>query len=251
MSMTAIGTIAGRYSARRWQATLLDADQYPENVAAFREAMSLRIQRPDCPYCGWPSARGSVQWCQRVGNQPAGSWAPGCVDPWHQVAEGVLLGLLGKDGSGADFSLSRRYRYELRRRWTRDGLTVGWVMCNPSVAGEDVDDQTIRKVCGFSKAWGFGGAHVWNLSALVSTDPDRLELHPDPTGPDNERYMTRAAAAPLLVCAWGDIADRTWSNEVRRRLVWAGATLAHLGLTAKASPRHPVRLGYDTELIPW
>lgn len=247
MSTVVITPVAAQFSARRWQQGLLDEFRRSE----FRQAMLTQIRQPDCPYCGWPAAAGSVEWSRRLGNQPEGTWMPGCVDPWHQVAEGVLLRLAGKDGSGADFSPDQRHRYELRRRWLPDGLTVGWLMCNPSVAGEDVDDQTIRKVCGFSKRWGFGGAHIWNLSALVSTDPKQLELDPDPTGPDNARYMERAATAPVLVCAWGDIADRTWANEVRRRLVWAGATLAYLGLTAKGAPWHPARLGYTTGLTLW
>lgn len=242
------------WSGLRWQR----AQMRPADAAMrveFRRRMELRGQERDCSHCGWPTGRPSREYDQLLIAAGAGRRPPGCFDPWHDVAEGVIQDLRhGGDvgagiGSGATFSQDRRYRYELRRRWAQNGLTVGWLMANPSVAGEDVDDPTIRKVCGFSQRWGFGGAVIWNLRAGVATDPKELLLWDDPVGPDNTRYLQKAAYAPLLVCAWGDAAPEGRALDTVTRLQQFGANFANLGFTSRGNPRHPARLPYATELL--
>ncbi len=85
-----------------------------------------------------------------------------------------------------------RYRYRLDRAWERDdhGLgTVTWVMLNPSTADADVDDPTIRRCIGFSKAWGYNALTVVNLFAWRATSPRDLCAVEDPVGPDNEAHL--------------------------------------------------------------
>ena len=51
------------------------------------------------------------------------------------------------------------HRYTLERRWSAVGLAeprIVWIMLNPSTAGAEVDDPTVRKVVGFSKRWRSG-----------------------------------------------------------------------------------------------
>lgn len=249
--------VAHRFSSRRWQMGLMRGAD-PHQRAAFRARMAEATGAPDCLTCGWPLGIGVPGWhLERIAARRNGQWAPGCLDPWHRVAEGVIWDLKGNavlalTGGHAVFSPDRRHRYLLSRRWRHDGPTVGWLMLNPSVADAGNDDPTVRKCIGFSRAWGFAGMMIWNLQALVATDPRELRRNPgDAFGPDNQRYLEQAATAPLLVCAWGDNADREHAAWVGRLMSEWGAIRYHLGRTAKGNPRHPGRIAYASELQPW
>src|SRR5690606_11273664 len=67
---------------------------------------------------------------------------------------------LALDDKGAEFSPCRTYRYALWRIWDEQRPTVTWVMLNPSTADEQADDPTIRRVLGFTRAWGAGSAVI-------------------------------------------------------------------------------------------
>lgn len=245
--------LADRFSARRWQLGLMRGAD-PQHRAALRARMREATGAPDCPTCGLPIGPGKYEWARlRREARINGQWEPGCLDPWHRIAEGVIWELKGLPlGGFATFTPDRRHRYVLARRWLNDGPTVGWLMLNPSVADGDHDDPTVRKCIGFSRAWGFAGMMIWNLQALVATDPRELRRNPgEAFGPHNQRYLEQAATAPLLVCAWGDNADPVHAAWVGRLLSEWGAVRYHLGRTAKGQPRHPGRIAYATELLPW
>lgn len=144
------------------------------------------------------------------------------------------------------------YRYDLTRRWDDDRLTLGWVMLNPSTADEHDDDPTIRRCIGFAKKWGYGSIKVANLYALRSTAPANLWTHPDPVGPDNDRYLAHIVFdCPLTVLAWGAHATRPArvSHVVRNLADAAGEAdhqLAVLGWSKQHAPRHPLYMRGDT-----
>ncbi|MDB5297796.1 MAG: hypothetical protein JWO31_3779 [Phycisphaerales bacterium] len=75
--------------------------------------------------------------------------------------------------AAAVLSPCERYRYVLHRWWDESKPAVCWLMLNPSTADAATDDPTIRKCCGFARAWGAGGIAVVNLFALRATDPRR------------------------------------------------------------------------------
>ncbi len=70
---------------------------------------------------------------------------------------------------GAFFSSDRIYRYLLWRRWDETKPIMTWILLNPSVAGEDTDDHTVKKMNGFAKKHSCGGLIVSNLYSYVST----------------------------------------------------------------------------------
>lgn len=160
-------------------------------------------------------------------------------------------------GNGAVLSDDGVYRYALTRRWGQ-GKALLWIMLNPSTADADNDDATIRRVIGFSKAWGYPGADVVNLFALRSRDPRELWSHPDPIGPDNDRVIwTAALRAPRIVCAWGAHGRRNVGHAsnvgrddavlaILRRALAKGAWC--LGRTKSGAPVHPLRLRASTQL---
>jgi len=149
----------------------------------------------------------------------------------------------------ATFSACLAYRYSLSRQWGDDG-SVCWIMLNPSTATASVDDPTIRRCVGFSRAWGYGALEVVNLYALRSTDPAGLWKSTDPVGPQNDAAILRATQrASLVVCAWGANAKPARVAQVRELLM--ETPLHHLGRTKAGMPRHPLYLRADSIRQAW
>lgn len=153
----------------------------------------------------------------------------------------------------AELSACGRYRYELRRVWGEADRLACFLMLNPSTADASADDPTIRRCVGYAKAWRLGGIVVRNLFALRATDPAELAGHPDPIGPDNDRWLTAPALAAVTVAAWGThgvLHGR--DRHVRALLAAADVPLHHLGeLTRDGHPRHPLYLPATAQLHPF
>lgn len=73
--------------------------------------------------------------------------------------------------SAARFSLCRRYRYDLWRRWDISKGYAMFIGLNPSTADKTADDPTIRRCIGFARSWGYGALCMTNLFAFRATDP--------------------------------------------------------------------------------
>jgi hypothetical protein len=149
-----------------------------------------------------------------------------------------------------------RYRYTLERpialapvRW------LLWVMLNPSVATADVDDPTIRRVIGFTRAWGYDGALVGNLYAFRATQPFDLWAHQkagvDIVGPDNNEHLNLLLSrASGVVIAWGANAERNpeRANYIERMLR-RRRDVYTLGFTTSGQPVHPLRQPASAQLV--
>jgi hypothetical protein len=145
------------------------------------------------------------------------------------------------------------YRYELFRRWA-EGPRATWIMLNPSTADARADDATVRRVMGFSQAFGCGACIVVNLYAWRATEPAELWKAADPVGPHNSLYLVEAARrarlddAPLIA-AWGAHARAERIAEV---LDLPGMDrLTALDVTRAGQPRHPLYLRADLKPRPW
>lgn len=154
--------------------------------------------------------------------------------------------------SGADISPCGTYRYSLWRGACHSSGMVNWILLNPSTAGETVNDPTVRRLIAYTKDWGYGDLVLTNLFALRSTDPGALKDHPDPIGPDNDRYIIEyARKACVVVCAWG--AHGTLKGRaatVRRMLAEAAIAAQCLAKTKGGEPGHPLYLKGGLEPIP-
>lgn len=160
------------------------------------------------------------------------------------------------------------YRYRLDR-WWGDGPRVAWIMLNPSTADADIDDPTIRRCIGFSKAWGYDGLTVVNLWPFRSPSVAALKAWLQSPDAQTLAHITNlntsrdvVSLAPLVVAAWGvhgaylppssglqprDGPGAAKAGWCQRR----GIPLAHLGLTKQGAPRHPLYVKGDTKPIPW
>lgn len=157
--------------------------------------------------------------------------------------------------SSAVISADGRYRYKLGRYWTHETAPAVWIMLNPSTADAVEDDPTIRRCISFAKRWGFGGIEVFNLFALRSRDPIRIETAHDPVGPENDYWLTTAAqSGRTIIAAWGACQTLLQSRRAARVMELlvqsTAAKPTSLGLTKAGNPRHPLYVRSDALLSP-
>lgn len=144
------------------------------------------------------------------------------------------------------------YRYWLERTWSGEHA-LPFIMLNPSIADDNIDDPTIRRCIGFAKREGRGGIIVVNLYALRATDPKQLKVASNPIGPDNDGHIGDVAewaakAGVPVVCAWGTHASRARADKVMRLIQRSGAKMVCLGKTNGGHPKHPLYIKGDQEL---
>ena len=146
--------------------------------------------------------------------------------------------------SGATFGGDGTYRYRLSRPW-KAGPTAVFVLLNPSTADAETDDRTVTRCVKYAAGMGFGRLLLVNLFALRSSDPEALDAHPAPVGPDNDAHIAAAcAAADRTIVGWGNAGGkRGRAREVVGRL---DGDLYAIGTTKAGHPRHPSRTPYDT-----
>lgn len=161
------------------------------------------------------------------------------------------------DGFGstlATLSEDRRYRFTLQRVWDHPASVVNFVGLNPSTADESVDDATVRRCMRFARDWGYGGLVMTNLYAFRATDPDDLAYVENPAGnPANDAAIREmAAAARLVVCAWGSNTGPLGTGRIKRALeLLDGHELHAIRRNADGMPSHPLYLPARLTPQPW
>lgn len=161
---------------------------------------------------------------------------------------------------GARFSSDRAHRLGLWRRWGEGGYAL-WIMLNPSLADDQLDDQTITNVLTITHRAGLRAVEVVNLFSLVEPDSGRLSGAADLVHADVDVSDVKDVAtdAERVVVAWG---DKGATPAGRRRVVevlaaldaagWmpAGAgggdrILECIGVLGSKMPKHPGRKSLD------
>lgn len=139
------------------------------------------------------------------------------------------------------------YRYVLWRIWDVKKPLVLFIMLNPSTAGAETNDKTVRRCIRFAHFWGYGGIKIVNLHALRSRYPKELRTCADPIGPRNDDYIMAHArkvvqGGGIILCAWGqDGLFMNRADEVIAALKACDYKLYCLGLTQKTKqPIHPL-----------
>lgn len=151
----------------------------------------------------------------------------------------------------AVFSADQLHRFELSRIWNRDKGLALFIGLNPSKAGKDFDDMTVRKGIGFAHRWGLGGTMHGNAFSRISTDPKFLANCVDAYRSENwDHLMAMAARARVIVYAWGSFPQFESQFAKVRALIDKSAPKC-LGLTADGFPKHISRIAYSTPLVEW
>lgn len=130
-------------------------------------------------------------------------------------------------------------------------------MVNPSTADAVENDQTIKKLIGFGKVYGWREFTVVNKFALRSTDVNQVALANDPDGPLNYAYLLVAMLqCDYVVVGWGSLNKlplrlRSKWRRIAKMANVLGKTMYCIGTCKDGHPRHPQMLGYHEPLIPW
>jgi len=142
-----------------------------------------------------------------------------------------------------------QYRYHLWRQWDAQRPRVTFVLLNPSTADASHNDPTIRRCIDFAREWGFGCLSVVNLYAWRSPSPQNLTRVADPVGPENDAYLSAAAAqSACLIAAWGRFGRYSERDrEVMELLIAYASRLFCLSLNQDGSPKHPLYIKKGTQ----
>jgi hypothetical protein len=137
------------------------------------------------------------------------------------------------------------------------GIVAALCGVNPSIAGAEKNDQTIRKDIGFGRIHGWGRIIKVNKFAHVATDVRELRDVADPVGPENDAYIEAAIReADVFVPCWGPLPKLPPRLRSRWREVVAiaervGKPMLCFGTANDGQPRHTLMLAYSTPLVPW
>lgn len=155
--------------------------------------------------------------------------------------------------SSATYSDCENYRYSLRRTWDSNGMSVVFVMLNPSTATEVENDPTVERCERRARAMGFGAFEVVNIFAYRATDPKVMRRASDPIGAQNDVAILAAANwADRVICAWGAHgAHLGRGTQVADLLKNSGFSLYHFGLSQSGAPKHPLYINYGVQPILW
>lgn len=160
--------------------------------------------------------------------------------------------------SGAAFSPCRTWRYALWRAW-RDSSDARWpvkvvvfVGLNPSTADERVEDPTIRRCLRFARDWGGSSLVMLNAYGFRATDPQDMKSAFEPIGERNDATIAAyCAVASVVVVAWGTHCDAERAARVAEIVRQAGAVPQCLGVNKDGSPKHPLYVAADKQLVEW
>lgn len=141
------------------------------------------------------------------------------------------------------------------------GKVVAFFGINPSTADASLDDATVRKWTGFCRRWGVGRFIVGNVFSYRATDVRQLDIanrnHIKVQGAEHWQHLHAIInEADVLVPCWGDSKKvdrnlRPLIGDLMSVIAHSGKPFLNFGLTSGGDPKHPLMLGYNTQLVPW
>ena len=152
---------------------------------------------------------------------------------------------------GAIFSSDRKYRYLLERELEKGNKNVCFIMLNPSIADENQDDPTIRRVISFAKKFDAKILWVVNLFGFITSNPDTLKTVANPIGKDNNRFIKKyTKLADMIILAWGSKGDLLKRDQDVLKMLYEFEDKVYaLKLLKDKKPSHPLYLPKDIQLV--
>lgn len=161
------------------------------------------------------------------------------------------------NNNGAILSKDRTHRYSLWRKWDENKPCILFIGLNPSRADETYNDPTIRRCINFAKAWGYGGMYFLNLYSYRTPEVKALKSYLK----SPEAYLHLETVCHLentikfcdkVVCCWGSWDFISLAEEMIDTLIKIENKIPYcFGINNNGSPKHPLYLKSDTQLIPY
>lgn len=176
-------------------------------------------------------------------------------DPGGKVEIPLPPGMIG---DAEFYGENDQYRPSLARSWNNAGdrlRVVMWIGMNPSTARGDVNDPTILREIGFSKALGFNDYIKCNVMDYRATNPKVLRS--PGVNPRSDRNIPTilhyARMVEKIICASGvpphkSLAHYAEETYAALREAGHGRKMFCLGRTLMGHPRHPLYLKADSAL---
>tara|TARA_B100000989_G_C19527056_1_gene467499 strand:+ start:3005 stop:3484 length:480 start_codon:yes stop_codon:yes gene_type:complete len=142
----------------------------------------------------------------------------------------------------AEFSNDKKHRYKLSRHWNLNKPQVLYVMLNPSIGNEIIDDPTIRRLLSFTRKFDYGGFFVGNLFTYISTDPKLLDISGGLTIKNLKVLTDLASKADRVIYAWGNSIE-----EPKELKEFINDPLC-FGKNLNGTPKHPLYLASNSRL---
>lgn len=170
----------------------------------------------------------------------------------HHPGGKVAIPLPAHITGQAKFSDCGRYRQELWRRWEGPTGYALFIGTNPSVACHLTDDPTCLREWKRAERMGLSYAKANVLDARLT---DSRQLHrldfPPCSDANLPAIMRLAKDAAIIVACWGRLHSsmQHHAERVETALRNDGHALHCLGRNNDGSPKHPLYLRSDAELI--
>jgi hypothetical protein len=137
-------------------------------------------------------------------------------------------------------------RYQLWRIWDNKQPLLLYILLNPSNANAVLDDRTVSKLVRISKELDYGGFYLGNLHSFVTPYPSVLKDNIIKDDPLNLVHLKKMIEkCERIVLGWGNSGDKPqWLGKIVKQTFC-------FGLNQNRSPKHPLYLPYNSQLIPF
>lgn len=151
----------------------------------------------------------------------------------------------------ARFSECGCYRWWLIRQWG-DGPRIMFIGLNPSKAGAEDDDATVRLWTGYAQRWAYGSFVAVNLFAWIDTDPRGLRRAGRPVGDECDEWIRHWAHRSLTIMGcWGGSGGLSVLSRGLQVLDMLRRPVYCIGRTKAGQPVHVLRQRADATLQPY
>lgn len=158
-------------------------------------------------------------------------------------------------GNTAIFSPDRRHRLALFRTWGDSPAynnRIMYIGLNPSKADESKNDNTIRRLIGFSKKFGYSSMVMCNVFSFVSTYPDLIEYDPESMKDNLIEIYNQSRNCICTVFCWSGLHKKIIdASGMYIRLIEMFPKAMCFGKNADGSPKHPLYLPKTCNLQPF